>query len=89
MSAESMSVAQPGLVRAVISLTLVNVRLNSDRRYCSCARSVGSVKNAIFTRNRFNRFAMRRLSACCERRAVSCRRISIKSSGSWSGWSFK
>lgn len=83
-----MSVDQPDLVRAAISLTLANARSNSDRRYCSCARSVGSVRNAIFTSNRFNRFAMSRLSECCERRAVSCRRISIKSSGSWSGCSF-
>lgn len=88
-SDRAMGVAQPDLVRAVISLTSANVRSNSNRRYCSCARSVGSVRNAIFTRNRFNSVAITRLSECRERSAVSFRRISMRSSVSWSGCSFK
>lgn len=73
------SAAQPGLVRALISSTFISILSNSDRRYCSCARSVGSVRNATFTRKRFKSDAITRLSECCERRAMSSRRISMKS----------
>lgn len=48
--------------------------------------SVGSERNAIFTRKRFSRDAIARLSECCERSSVSCRRISIRSSVSRSDW---
>lgn len=63
----------------VIACTFSNVSKNSDRRSCSCFASVGSERNATFTMKRFNIDATRRSSECCERRAVSCRRISMRS----------
>src|SRR5581483_2638585 len=64
---------------------LINVRSNSDRRYCSCAMSVGSSRKATFTKKRFNSDVIKRLSECFERSAVSWRRISMRSSVSRSG----
>lgn len=80
---------QSDFARAAISLTFVNVRSNSDLRYCSCARSVGLTRNATLTKKRFNSEVIKRLSECFERSAVSWRRISTRSSVSWSGCSLK
>lgn len=80
---------QSDFVRAAISLTFINVRSNSDLRYCSCARSVGFRRNATFTKKRFNSEVIKRLSECFDRSAVSRRRISMRSSVSWSGCSLK
>lgn len=66
-------------LREVIASTFFSVCANLDRRYCSCSGSLGSERNATFTRKRFSSDAIARLSECCERRAVSCRRISMRS----------
>ena len=65
-----------------IASTLRRVRVNSDRKCFTCAASFGSERKAIFTRKRFNIAVTGRLSECCERKAVICCRIPMRSSES-------
>ena len=71
--------------RETVASTLRSVRVNSDRRCCTCAASFGSERKAVLTRKRFKIAVTGRLSECCKRKAVICRRISMRSSGSSSG----